>query len=292
MDTETLNNPLQALAGPLVEKYARLQALLRAMQSVIVAYSGGVDSSLVAWVAHAVLGERALAVTVRSPVESPEETRLAIDLAHQGGFRHQVVDMDDLADPIFAANPPDRCFHCKLRRFLALKTMAAASGAEAQQPAPVLLDGTNADDAGDYRPGMRALEQVGVRSPLKEAGLGKAEIRLLAQALGLPNWNKPAAPCLATRFPYDTPLTREGIRLVGEAEAYLHGLGLPAVRVRVHGDLARIEAPPADFPVLLAQREQIAAHLRQLGYPYVTLDLLGYRTGSMNEVLPLSGSPT
>ncbi len=177
----------EALDEPTKLKYARLQEILRAMPSVIVAYSGGVDSSLVAWVAHAVLGERALAVTVRSPVESPEETRLAIDLAQQAGFRHLVVDMDDLADPVFVANPPDRCFHCKLRRFQALRSLA-----QGQQPIPTLLDGTNADDASDYRPGLRALEQVGVRSPLKEAGLVKAEIRKLAQFLGLPNWNKPA----------------------------------------------------------------------------------------------------
>lgn len=282
MSDQPIAQSREALDEPTKLKYARLQEILRAMQSVIVAYSGGVDSSLVAWVAHAVLGERALAVTVRSPVESPEETRLAIDLAHLAGFRHLVVDMDDLADPVFVANPPDRCFHCKLRRFQALRSLA-----EGQQPTPTLLDGTNADDAGDYRPGLRALEQVGVRSPLKEAGLAKAEIRKLAQFLGLPNWNKPAAPCLATRFPYDTPLTRDGIQRVGQAEAYLHSLGLPAVRVRVHGELARIEAPIADFPALLAQRELIVARLRELGYPYVTLDLMGYRTGSMNEVLPL-----
>ncbi len=245
----------------------------------MIGFSGGVDSSLLTWVANAVLKEHMLAVTVRSPVESPEETELTLDLAQLGNFRHLVVDMDDLADPVFAANPPDRCFHCKLRRFQTLQAIARQQGIE------WLADGTNADDASDYRPGLRALQQIGVRSPLAEAGLTKSEIRALGQALGLPNWNKPAAPCLATRFPYYTHLTREEIERVGQAETYLHGLGFTHVRVRVHQDMARIEAAPENFVDLLTQREQIVAELRQMGYAYVALDLLGYRTGSMNETL-------
>ena len=249
------------------------------MGSVSVGFSGGVDSSLLAWIAHAVLGEQMLAVTVRSPVESPDETQQAIELARLGGFRHQVVDMDDLADPNFSANPPDRCFHCKLRRFQALQVLAQEQGLA------WLADGTNADDASDYRPGLRALKQIGVRSPLAESGLTKPDIRAVAQVLGLPNWNKPAAPCLATRFPYNIRLTRSEIERVGSAETYLHGLGFTSVRVRVHQDLARIEVAPQDFASLLLQRELIVAQLRQLGYSHVTLDLIGYRTGSMNESL-------
>ena len=252
------------------------------MQSVMVAYSGGVDSSLVAWMAHAVLGERLLSVTVRSPVESPEETRKAIELAELVGFRHEVIDIHELENPRFAANPPDRCYLCKLMRFQALHTLSAS-----QSPTPILVDGSNADDMGDYRPGMRALAELGVRSPLREAGLTKAEVRTLSYSLGLPNWDKPAAPCLATRFPYGTRLVTKAIQKVGEAEAYLYALGLHAVRVRVHGDLARIEVQPTEFSTVLEQRQQIAGHLRQLGYAYVALDLLGYRTGSMNEVLDL-----
>jgi pyridinium-3,5-biscarboxylic acid mononucleotide sulfurtransferase len=274
-----INTTFQSIPPELVEKYQQLSEILRQMGSVIIGYSGGVDSSLLAWVANRVLGERMLAVTVRSPVESPEETHLAIELAQLGHFHHQVIDMDDLADPVFAANPPDRCFHCKLRRFHSLQTLAQERGFA------WLADGTNADDANDYRPGLRALQQIGVRSPLAEAGLTKAEIRALAQSLGLPNWNKPAAPCLATRFPYNTRLTREEIERVGRAEAYLHELGFVQVRVRVHQDLARIETAPEYFAEFLKQREQIVAYLRQIGYAFVALDLLGYRIGSMNETL-------
>jgi len=283
--TEIEDAARATLSTELAEKLVRLEQIIREMESVAVGYSGGIDSSLVAWVAGRILGENMLAVTIRSPVEAPEETELAIQVARQAGFRHRVVDMDDLADPIFVTNPPDRCYHCKLRRFSALQALAAQEGLR------WIADGSNTDDAGVYRPGRRALAELGVCSPLSQAGLNKADIRQIAHALGLPNWNKPAAPCLATRFPYYTKLTRAGIERVGKAETYLHGLGFQQVRVRVHDsglpnhEMARIEAEVTQFPELIAQRTAVVQTLHDLGFEEITLDLLGYRSGSMDAGL-------
>jgi pyridinium-3,5-biscarboxylic acid mononucleotide sulfurtransferase len=274
-------------------KYNRLEQILTDMESVAIGFSGGVDSSLIAFVASRLLADRALAVTIRSPVESPEETEQAIQIAQQAKIRHLVVDMNDLADPVFVANPPDRCYHCKLRRFQALREIAKENDLR------WMADGTNADDAGYYRPGMRALAEIGVRSPLSEAGLKKSEIRELSRILNLPNWAKPAAPCLATRFPYNVQLTQENIRRVAQAESYLHRKGFTTIRVRVHPDLsdqsassepknldlARIEVDIQSFPRILEIGEEIVAYLHNLGYGYVTLDLAGYRSGSMDEGL-------
>ncbi len=240
-DVSTENDHI--LPNELAKKLARLEEILRQLGSVALGFSGGIDSSLVAWVGGRVLGERLLAVTIRSPVESPEETELAIQFAKEAGLRHLVVDVDDLADPKFSSNPPDRCYHCKLRRFGALRQLADQEGLNA------IVDGSNTDDAGVYRPGRKAIQELGVVSPLSLAGLNKADIRQLAKALGLPNWDKPAAPCLATRFPYNTQLTRAEIDQVGKAESYLHRLGFRTARVRYENNIARIEVEPAAFPI-------------------------------------------
>jgi uncharacterized protein len=247
--------------------------------SVVVAFSGGVDSGLLCAAARRALGERMLAVAVRSPLESEGDVASAQALAAQVGFPLRVLDYDDLANPEFVANPPDRCYVCKLARFRLLAGLAAAEGFSA------LVEGSNADDLDDYRPGLRAVSETGVVSPLAELGFGKSEIRALAKALGLSVWDRPSAPCLATRFPYGSPVTLEGLRQVAAGERYLHELGFGTVRVRHHGQVARIEVAPEEIERLVSLRESVSAHFRSLGLPYVAADLAGYRRGSLNEVL-------
>lgn len=266
-----------ALAEP---GYQRLLELLRGMSSVAVACSGGLDSSLLLAAACQVLGQRVLALTVATPYMASQEIAEAKELTAWLGVRHRVLELP-MPESI-TNNPPDRCYRCKRALFAELKAVAAEEGFA------WLADGSNRDDLADYRPGMRALGELAVRSPLLEAGLGKSEIRRYAQALNLPVWDKPASACLLTRLPHDTAVDLHVLRRVEASEQALRALGFGAVRVRCHDDLARIEVDRAEHPRLLdeAVAEQVAAALTACGFRYVTLDLQGYRMGSFNTPPP------
>ncbi len=260
-------------------KYERLQAILQEMGAVVVGLSGGVDSTLLTKVAHDTLGDRCLAVIGKSEAFPEGEIEEALCLAQQMGVRVRVVPTHELQNPLFQVNRPDRCYHCKTELFGVLRRVADEEGIA------WIADGTHADDTRDYRPGMRAAKEHGVRVPLLEAGFTKADIRALARHLGLPIWDKPSFACLSSRFPYGTLITRELLQKVDRAERYLRELGFRQVRVRHHDTILRIEVEPHDFERVLQHASAIVAHMKSLGYLYVTLDLEGYRSGKMNDVL-------
>jgi len=264
----------------LEQKWERLQTLLRDLDRVAIAFSGGVDSTFLLRAAIDTLGrDNVLALTARSPVGTDAEMRRAVDWAAAMGARHLVVDSDEFSRPEFVANEPDRCYVCKHARYSRLLRLAGELGFKR------LLDGANSDDAGDYRPGTRAAVELGVASPLRDAGFSKTDIREASRALGLPSADLPSFACLASRVPYGTPLTEETLRRIESGEQVLAALGLSQYRLRDHGDVARIEVPANDLAAVLDARERIVAALKSLGYRYVSLDLQGYRTGSLNEVL-------
>lgn len=272
----------------LAEKADKLAAIVRSRPRALVAFSGGVDSTLLLRICRDVLGPgNVVAVTGVSPTYTAEELAAARAAARGLGVEHVLIETGELDCAAFAANPPDRCYHCKGELFDRILDLARRRGLEA------VYDATNTDDLADYRPGRRATEERGILSPLVLAGFSKKDVRALSRRLGLASWDKPANPCLASRIPYGTPITAEALDRVRAGEKFIRKLGFPVVRLRHHDRLARIEVPAADIPRLMkpATARRIAARLRRLGYLWIALDLEGFRTGSLNRAVVGAPSP-
>mgnify|MGYP006409733171 FL=1 len=263
------------------EKLSKLKAVVSKLESVVVAFSGGVDSTLVAKVCYDTLKDKSMADTARSETYPDFEFKESQKLADEIGIKHLVIDTSELAIEGFANNPPERCYFCKTELFGKLKEIAGEQGFLN------VADGANLDDTQEFRPGLQASRELNVRSPLKETGLTKKDIREVSKFLNLPNWDKPAYACLSSRFPYGQSITEEKLSMVSEAEKYLRALGLIQFRVRHHETIARIEVLPEDIHILTNSpvREELSAKFKNIGFTYVTLDLEGYRSGSMNEIL-------
>jgi len=261
------------------DKLEQLETRLAPLRKVVLAFSGGVDSTFLLAVLGKDPGRKVIAVTALSPTHPHQEQEAARSLARLFSAEHREITGDEILLEGFRTNPPDRCYHCKKHLFSKIEEIRRQEGCE------VVLDGSNVDDLSDFRPGLRALEELGVKSPLQEAGLNKAEIRALSEEMELPTWNKPSLACLASRIPYGTEITEEALSRIDRCEAFLLERVHGSVRVRYHGNLARIEVAPSVFPDVMTHREDMVGFFRQQGFAYVTLDLEGYRTGSMNEVL-------
>jgi uncharacterized protein len=269
-----------------MEKINKLKQIFQDMGSVAVAYSGGIDSTLVLKVAYDYLGAQAVGITAISASLPTSEKEEAAGIARHIGAPHIFIESDETSDPRYLENQTNRCYFCKHNVYDHLIQYAEKEGFQ------YVVDGTNLDDVGDHRPGRQAAREWGVRSPLQEAGFTKEDVRQLARELGLPNWDKPAAACLSSRVPYGTAITLEILSQVERAELFLRRLGIRQLRVRHHDQVARIEVEADDFPFILAQREAILSEFKQLGYHYITLDLAGFRSGSMNEVVVKHGRRT
>jgi len=267
-----------------LSKLEELKKILLEMKKVLIAFSGGVDSTFLLKVARDVLGQNVLAVTASSETYPQAEIEDARKLARKLKIRHSVIHTCELENPDFVSNPPQRCYYCKQELFSKLKEIAEA------ESIPYVLDGANYEDTEDFRPGAAAAEELGIRSPLKEVKLIKKEIRTLSKKFDLPTWDKPSLACLSSRFPYYTEIDKKSLKQIGQAEEFLKELGFKQVRVRHHDHIARIEIEAEEFPRIIEKgtREKIVENFKKFGYAYVSLDLAGYRTGSMNEPLPQS----